>query len=305
MTTMRRRVDHRPPAHVDGRLSQAARCREPAARCRSAAGRSPRLQADRSLHGFDEVGQRRNAHRVSRTGSPPRRRHAGRLSGWPARVLFALVSRHARRADPAAGDRTAGGPPDRPGENHCHRPHRTGRRRAFEPRSPTSAPAAASSPFVPPNMLPQARITAIDISPAALAVARQNAADHGVADRIEFVESDLFAAVDPPTAISTSSPAIRRMSPKANLINCRPACGISNRDGAGRRPARHGSDRAVDAASRRAIGAGRLAVDGNQPDDRTRRARDHRPTRRLRIGPHDQRPRRPSRASSKRNESAT
>jgi release factor glutamine methyltransferase len=40
------------------------------------------------------------------------------------------------------------------------------------------------------------RVTAIDKSPAALAVARQNAADHEVAERIEFVESDLFAAVE-------------------------------------------------------------------------------------------------------------
>lgn len=39
------------------------------------------------------------------------------------------------------------------------------------------------------------RVTAVDISPAALAVARKNAADLGVAEKIEFVESDLFAAV--------------------------------------------------------------------------------------------------------------
>jgi release factor glutamine methyltransferase len=45
--------------------------------------------------------------------------------------------------------------------------------------------------------LPQGRLTAIDVCPKALEVARQNAADHGVAERIEFVESDLFAAVDP------------------------------------------------------------------------------------------------------------
>ena len=45
--------------------------------------------------------------------------------------------------------------------------------------------------------LPTARITAIDVSPAALEVARSNAAEHGVAERIELVESDLFAAVDP------------------------------------------------------------------------------------------------------------
>ena len=43
--------------------------------------------------------------------------------------------------------------------------------------------------------LPQARVTAIDVSPAALAVARRNAERHAVAERITFVESNLFAAV--------------------------------------------------------------------------------------------------------------
>ena len=38
-----------------------------------------------------------------------------------------------------------------------------------------------------------ARITAVDVSPRALAIARENAVAHGVAERIEFVESDLFA----------------------------------------------------------------------------------------------------------------
>jgi release factor glutamine methyltransferase len=42
-----------------------------------------------------------------------------------------------------------------------------------------------------------ARVTAIDISPAALAVARENAQALGVAGQIEFVESDLFAVVEP------------------------------------------------------------------------------------------------------------
>jgi release factor glutamine methyltransferase len=41
--------------------------------------------------------------------------------------------------------------------------------------------------------LPAARITALDISARALAVARQNAEEHGVGARIDFVESDLFA----------------------------------------------------------------------------------------------------------------
>ncbi len=37
------------------------------------------------------------------------------------------------------------------------------------------------------------RVTAIDISPQALSVARENAREHGVADRIDFVEGDLLA----------------------------------------------------------------------------------------------------------------
>jgi release factor glutamine methyltransferase len=42
-----------------------------------------------------------------------------------------------------------------------------------------------------------ARITAIDTSRAALAIAAENAAAHNVADRIDFLDSDLFAAVPP------------------------------------------------------------------------------------------------------------
>jgi release factor glutamine methyltransferase len=41
--------------------------------------------------------------------------------------------------------------------------------------------------------VPNARVTAIDISPAALSVAKRNAERHGVAEQITFVESDLFA----------------------------------------------------------------------------------------------------------------
>ena len=40
---------------------------------------------------------------------------------------------------------------------------------------------------------PRAKIFAVDISPAALALARQNARRHEVADRIEFVQADLLA----------------------------------------------------------------------------------------------------------------
>jgi release factor glutamine methyltransferase len=45
--------------------------------------------------------------------------------------------------------------------------------------------------------VPSSRVTAIDVSPAALAVARRNAARHGVAERIEFVEGDLLASLPP------------------------------------------------------------------------------------------------------------
>lgn len=43
--------------------------------------------------------------------------------------------------------------------------------------------------------LPRAEVTAVDISPAALAVARENAERHGVAERIRLVESDLLKAL--------------------------------------------------------------------------------------------------------------
>jgi release factor glutamine methyltransferase len=43
--------------------------------------------------------------------------------------------------------------------------------------------------------LPAARVVAVDTSPAALAVAEANAREHGVADRIMFIQSDLFASV--------------------------------------------------------------------------------------------------------------
>ncbi len=43
---------------------------------------------------------------------------------------------------------------------------------------------------------PRVRVTATDISPAALDVARRNAARHGVQDRIDFVQCDLLPCVD-------------------------------------------------------------------------------------------------------------
>ncbi|HEV3021297.1 MAG TPA: methyltransferase, partial [Pirellulales bacterium] len=45
--------------------------------------------------------------------------------------------------------------------------------------------------------LPNSRVAALDVSTAALALAAANAAEHGVAERIEFIASDLFGAVPP------------------------------------------------------------------------------------------------------------
>ncbi len=81
--------------------------------------------------------------------------------------------------------------------------------------------------------LPSARVTAIDCSPAALAVAADNAGQHGVAERIEFVESDLFAAVPAdrrfdfvvsnPPYVSTAefeklAPDVRKFEPQSALL---------------------------------------------------------------------------------------
>jgi len=43
--------------------------------------------------------------------------------------------------------------------------------------------------------VPEVEITALDVSPEALALARRNAATHGVAERVHFVQSDLLAAL--------------------------------------------------------------------------------------------------------------
>jgi release factor glutamine methyltransferase len=81
--------------------------------------------------------------------------------------------------------------------------------------------------------LPSARVTAVDISPAALEVARSNAERHGVADRIELVESDLLAGIAPerrfdfvvsnPPYVSTAElaalpPDVRKFEPHAALV---------------------------------------------------------------------------------------
>jgi release factor glutamine methyltransferase len=58
--------------------------------------------------------------------------------------------------------------------------------------------------------LPEARIMATDISQAALAVARRNAARHAVADRIQFRESNLLDAL--PIGARRAVPLLARVS---------------------------------------------------------------------------------------------
>ncbi len=62
------------------------------------------------------------------------------------------------------------------------------------------------------KQLPQATLAATDLSAAALEVARGNAARHGTAERIEFVEADLLASprlAGPWTLIVSNPPYIR------------------------------------------------------------------------------------------------
>ena len=81
--------------------------------------------------------------------------------------------------------------------------------------------------------LPQCRVTAVDISPAALGVARGNAAKHGVQERIKLIESDLLSAVPPgerfdfivanPPYVSTAemqalAPDVRDFEPPLALV---------------------------------------------------------------------------------------
>ena len=47
------------------------------------------------------------------------------------------------------------------------------------------------------QFVPACRVTAVDISPAALEVARRNAGDHGVSDRIDFIQGDLLDCLPP------------------------------------------------------------------------------------------------------------
>ena len=65
---------------------------------------------------------------------------------------------------------------------------------------------------------PLIRVAAIDSSPAALAVARANAARHGLAGRIEFIEADLLSAVGTSSCeMIVSNPPYVATSERASL----------------------------------------------------------------------------------------
>jgi release factor glutamine methyltransferase len=81
--------------------------------------------------------------------------------------------------------------------------------------------------------IPSGRVLALDTSPAALDVARANAEAHGVAGRIEFLQSDLlggvsdgrrfdFIASNPPyvseAELAALAPGVRDFEPRAALL---------------------------------------------------------------------------------------
>jgi release factor glutamine methyltransferase len=87
--------------------------------------------------------------------------------------------------------------------------------------------------------LPQAQIIATDISSAALEVAQRNAERHGVADRIQFIESNLFELLRNEGTLSTQrrenrpdagspdknagwQPALRNQTPQFDVIVSNP-----------------------------------------------------------------------------------
>jgi release factor glutamine methyltransferase len=67
------------------------------------------------------------------------------------------------------------------------------------------------------KMMPSARITAVDVSVAALKIACENARQNNIADRIEFRQSDLLAAVEAPFELIVSNPPYVSTTDGANL----------------------------------------------------------------------------------------
>ena len=188
---------------MDGGLSEGARVGKPAAGRRGAAGPGPGLPADRAVHHL-----RREPSEQARTAFRELVRR--RAEGTPVAYLVGRREFYSLsfRVTPdvliprpetellvvAVLDLAKTNSPD----------SASGRGAGGEGRHCTIADVGTGSGIIAVCLakhLPTARVTAIDISPAALAVARGNAEEHGVADRIEFLKSDLFAAVPAAAAI--------------------------------------------------------------------------------------------------------
>jgi release factor glutamine methyltransferase len=144
-------------------------------------------------------------------------------------MLVEQVVAHARpyRHKPLAPDAPAPPPAGAPAAEPADAPRAEGfGSGTYAPPQETTAaepaPVAAASPSATPEprrpirvldlctgsgcvavsiakLLPEARVTATDLSEAALAVARRNAERLGVADRVGFLAGDLFAALPPGT----------------------------------------------------------------------------------------------------------
>ena len=67
------------------------------------------------------------------------------------------------------------------------------------------------------HALPSVRVTAVDVSPAALEVARRNALRHGVDDHVSFHRGDVLHGVTGPVDLIVSNPPYVRASDAASM----------------------------------------------------------------------------------------
>ena len=139
--------------------------------------------------------------------------------------------------------------------------------------------------------LPACRVTAIDTSPAALAIAAANAAEHGVAERIEFRRGRPAWRTCRPSRNSTSSSAIRLTSARRNIEKLpREVKNFEPREALLAGPL--GTEviaRLIPQAAERLRGRRALAP-GDQPHDPRRGPRDSRRRAAPGAGPDDQGP---------------
>ncbi len=117
-------------------------------------------------------------------------------------LVVALTDEVKRRAATRSGDEVVRGSPDpaQSGRPSVDPVARSGDRPQQEGPPIEIADVGTGSGILAvcaAKYVPASRVTAVDVSPAALDVARRNAERHNVAERVKFVDSDLFAAVPP------------------------------------------------------------------------------------------------------------